>query len=414
VVLLKQDQGCAEQLAPACPDLITLTRLAAWPVPQHGDAPLEVPYCAPVENFLVLFTSGTTGQPKAISISESLICQRVASVSDRLKFSAASRILMSGLMNNTTGVIFSFGALMHGATLVFPPDRRIDQWPALVARERITHMMLRPVAMQVFVDSAMRAPQDLSSMRVLAYGAAALPQKLLERGRALLNCDWIQGYGLSETYGPFCWLDEQGHRDRLPQRHVYCVGTPDQTLEVRIGPALADDPCTGEVMVRGSALMQGYYDLVTHTVHPTGEWFGTGDFGCFGPTGELILKGRIGSTILSENGHRIYPEEVEGLLGRLDGVDAALLLAIPGQGNLGNQAVACIHGALAREDGGAIAAKVRALLSASLSPEKWPSFVYASVQPFPQNQNDKVVKHEVAKLLAAAPLIRISLMEHAE
>ncbi|MCE1658447.1 hypothetical protein LWT83_22755, partial [Enterobacter hormaechei] len=73
-----------------------------------------------IANFIVLFTSGSTGKPKAISISESLVCRRIYSVTEKLKFTQDAKIFMSGLLNNTTGVIFSFGSLLHQSTLFIP------------------------------------------------------------------------------------------------------------------------------------------------------------------------------------------------------------------------------------------------------------------------------------------------------
>ena len=88
---------------------------------------------APIKHFFILYTSGTTGKPKAISMSEAAIIKQVLKVSKKLKFTAASRIFMSGLMNNTTGIIFSFGAIAHECTLIYPQSRDINTWPAQVA-----------------------------------------------------------------------------------------------------------------------------------------------------------------------------------------------------------------------------------------------------------------------------------------
>ena len=365
----------------------------------------------PVENFLVLFTSGTTGKAKAVSISEALVCTRVASVSARLKFAPDSRILMTGLMNNTTGVIFSFGALLHDATLVFPEGRTIEAWPRQVERQRITHMMLRPIALRRFIDGARTSGADLSSLRVLAYGAAALPQPLLEEGRALMRCDWVQGYGLSETFGPFCWLTEEDHQRKLYERFVYCVGKPDSTLDVALRYQEGRQDGVGEVMLRGAAVMQGYLDFTSGQVQPVGEYFATGDFGEFSPSGELILKGRMSSTIMSANGHRIYPEEVESVLAGVPGVEEVVLLNAASPHDLGSSPIACIHGPLAARDPDAARAIVLERLTARLSEEKWPDYLFLSGEPFPKNANDKLIKPAVLAMIRPERLTRITSME---
>jgi acyl-CoA synthetase (AMP-forming)/AMP-acid ligase II len=368
----------------------------------------------PVDSFLVLFTSGTTGKAKAVSISEALVCTRIAMVSARLKFSPDARIFMTGLMNNTTGVIFSFGALLHDATLVFPQGRMIENWPEQVERQRITHMMLRPIAMRRFVDGAHASKADLSSMRVLAYGAAALPKPLLEEGRALMPCEWVQGYGLSETFGPFCWLTEDDHARRLFEKFVYCVGKPDASLDVSLRYPEGQDSGVGEVVLRGANLMEGYIDFATNTVQPVGEFFPTGDYGEFSPEGELILKGRMSNTILSENGHRIYPEEVESVMAGIDGVEEVVLLNAPTAQNLGNSPIACIHGPLAARDGDEVRAIVLGQLNARLSQEKWPDYLFLSEQPFPKSANDKLIKAGVLDMIERATLIRVSNTEQTQ
>ncbi|NRR31897.1 long-chain fatty acid--CoA ligase [Oxalobacteraceae bacterium] len=409
VVYLKREQAGLAALQDSCASVIVPEIRLDSPV--DDDAPLIVASPDPVENFLVLFSSGTTGKPKAISISESLICTRIASVSGQLGFDGKARVLMSGLMNNTTGVIFSFGALLHGATLVFPEHRVPASWPGAVQRHGITHMMLRPIALRRFVEGARASGADLSSLRTMAYGAAALPRRLLEEARALMPCQWVQGYGLSETFGPFCWLTEEDHARRLYENQVYCVGKPDATLEVALRYADADHGGVGEVIVRGAALMNGYLDIASGAVEPVGAWFATGDYGQFTPNGELVLKGRVANTILSENGHRIYPEEVEGVLSGIAGVDDVLLLNSPSALDLGSSPIACIHGALAERGGEEVRAIVLRQLSGRLSEEKWPDYLYLSSAPFPKSDNDKIIKTAVLGMIAAGALIKLTHTE---
>lgn len=373
----------------------------------RADGSVLIDAADPIDNFLVLFTSGTTGQPKAISISERLVCQRIRSVSRQLKFDAGSRVFMSGLLNNTTGLIFSFGALLHDATLIFPANRDIGDWPAQVAQSGATHIMLRPVAMKCFVEAAQAVPANLESLRVVAYGAAAMPRTVLEQGRRLMPCDWVLGYGLSETYGPFCWLTEADHRDDAHRRHVYCVGRPDDTLEVALRPHAGADGGIGEVVVRGEGVMEGYCDVRSGIVTPPDEWLPTGDLGEFTDDGYLLLKGRIHNTVMSANGHRIYPEEVEAVLCDVPGVAEAVLLGVAGRDPLIARPVACIHGALAGCDRAHIRDVVAAALSRCLGREKWPDWIFASKTPFPKSGNDKTLKAEVARLIDADALIEV-------
>jgi acyl-CoA synthetase (AMP-forming)/AMP-acid ligase II len=389
--------------APRAPNVVTRAALLRHgPSPHAGLVVVEAP--DPVEEFLTLFTSGTTGAPKAIIVSETLICRRTLSVAAKLDFDAGARVFMTGLLNNTTGTIFTFGAFAHGATLYLPHGRDIAHWPAQVEAQRLTHMMLRPAAMRQFLAAADGC--DLSSLQTVAYGAAAMPRPLIEAARRRMPCRWVQGYGLSETFGPFCWMTEEDHRAGLHRAHVHCVGRPDDTLEVRIDASAPGE--IGEVLVRGDALMQGYADPATGKPCVTDDWFRTGDFGLFASGGILVLKGRTSGTLLSENGHRIYPEEVEGALAEIEGVAETLLLALPAAIDLGNAPVGCIHGPLAFEEAEAIEASVAAALALTLAREKWPAYIFASREPFPRNDNDKIDRREVARRLADGPLIALA------
>jgi acyl-coenzyme A synthetase/AMP-(fatty) acid ligase len=400
IVYLRGDAAAAA-LSGCGPRIISLPR----PAGPSADEPAGIGHPEPVAGFLVLFTSGSTGAPKAISVSEAAICERVASVSAKLAFGPGSRVFMSGLLNNTTGVIFSFGAFLHQATLIIPEGRDPASWPGQVARSGATHIMLRPAALRHFLAAAARDRADLSSLQVLAYGASALPQAVLREGRELITCDWVQGYGLSETYGPFCWLDEAAHQAGRYRTRDYCVGRPDGTMEVRVAPLDGHPAGVGEILVRGSALMDGYYDAAADRVQPRGEWLRTGDLGHWGPGGDLLLKGRVNGTLMSENGHRIYPAEVEAVLCDVPGVDDAIVVGIGTGDALVELPSAVLCGPLGSRAPRDVKDVVVAHLSRALSREKWPDLLYATPRPFPRGDNDKVMRAVVAKQVTRDRLI---------
>jgi acyl-CoA synthetase (AMP-forming)/AMP-acid ligase II len=392
IVYLRGGAAAASPLSGCGPRVISLPR----PDDRSADEPAGIDHPEPVAGFLVLFTSGSTGAPKAISVSEAAAYERVASVSGKLGFAPGSRVFMSGLLNNTTGVIFSFGAFMHQATLIIPEGRDPATWPDQVAGSAATHIMLRPAALKRFLAAAAAGRADLSSLQVLAYGASALPQVVLREGRELIKCDWVQGYGLSETYGPFCWLDEAAHLAGRYRTRDYCVGRPDGTVEVRLAPLDGHPAGVGEILVRGSALMDGYYDAAADQVMPRGEWLRTGDLGHWGPGGDLLLKGRVNGTLMSENGHRIYPAEVEAVLSDVPDVDEAIVIGIGTGDTLVELPSAVLCGPLGSRSPRDIREVVVAHLSQALSREKWPDLLYATPQPFPRGDNDKVMRAVVA------------------
>ena len=403
VVHQRRDRTGIDSLREHCERVIELP----CPAADSPDAEIVIDHPGSVQNFLVLFSSGTTGSPKAISISEALVVTKIESVSRHLQITADSRVFMSGLMNNTTGVIFTFGGLLHGATVIFPDDSRPASWPGQVARHRATHIQLRPVALKEFVQAAAATRPDLSCLEVVAYGGGSVPQATVEAGRRLVPGQWLQGYGLSETYGPFCWLDEESHRKQRYRRYVYCVGRPDDTVEVRLDPVDGGMDGVGEVLVRG-AVMDGYLDVATQQVRPPGDWFRTGDLAEWSPEGDLVLKGRIAGSLMTENGHRVYPEEIEAALADVRGADDVVLVGVPTPGALVARPVACLSGPVCEQSPAVIREVVTDALEGEVAREKWPELIYASPAPFPKSANGKVMRAEVSKLLDHRVLIKVS------
>ncbi len=403
-------------LAEAEPTVLRALRQTGIHTIDLSSAPAEVPSPPPldqleladsVEDFLVLFTSGTTGTPKGICVSEALMCRRIQSVTGRLGFHAEARVFMSGLINNTTGVILSFGALLHSARLIYPDGRNVAGWPQQVAGHRASHIMLRPVAMAEFVDAAEAGGVDLSSLQCVAYGAAAMPRDLLERARQLIPCDFVQGYGLSETYGPFCWLDEQAHAERRQDRGSYCVGRPDETVQLRLQPLAGHEAPSGELQIRSDAIMRGYFDPVSGRIDPPPPWFPTGDIARWNPDGDLLLKGRIHASILSRNGHRIYPEEVEAVLARIPQVREVVVVGLQHDPQDAERPVACLAGPIASYDTDTARAVLLDALRAELSPEKWPEAFLLSSTPLPKSVNDKIRRNAVKTGLDLGGLVPI-------
>ncbi|MBY5775259.1 long-chain fatty acid--CoA ligase [Rhizobium leguminosarum] len=358
-----------------------------------------------IGGFLTLFSSGTTGRPKAISLSEDIVARKILNVADHLHFDSRTRAFFSGLINNTTGFIFAFGALANFAVLCVPETRNIARWPDLISKLKATHIMLRPVALDQFLSATVPGRTDLSSLKMVAYGAAAMPPETLRLARDILSCDFVLGYGLSETFGPFAFLDEAAHRSGLSLGAQYRVGVPDKDAKVWIDTPDVDG--VGEILVDGPLLMEGYIDPVTRDVVPRQGPLRTGDLGRIEADGHLILKGRMSSSMLTPSGHRLYPEEIEALLRSIDGVEEAVLIGLPAEDRLSLQPVACIHGDLARCGTTEVRQALRLELERSLGREKWPDYIFASLTPFPKSANEKILKGEVARRASEAKLIAL-------
>ena len=377
-----------------------------------ASTPISISAPDPIAGFLTLFSSGTTGRPKAISLGEHMIAAKILNVCSHLHFSPSSRAFFSGLINNTTGFIFAFGALANFAVMCVPETRNVAAWPGIVSNFQATHVMLRPGALDRFVTAALASGADLSCLKMLAYGAAAMPAATLRLARQMLSCDFTLGYGLSETFGPFAFLDEADHRAGLHLGEQYCVGVTDKDTKIWIEDPDADG--IGEVLVEAPLLMEGYVEPARNHLVPLQGPLRTGDLGRISRDGHLFLKGRVSSSMLTPSGHRLYPEEIESLLRSIDGVKEAVLVGLPGSDKLSLLPVACIHGDLAGRKAEDIRQALHHALEKALGREKWPDCIFASRSPFPKNANEKVLKAEVARLASSSDLIALHSTVHEE
>lgn len=397
------DQSAAEKLRDAdAPPLDLGSDILDKPLVSE---PIAISAPDPVAGFLTLFSSGTTERPKAISLAEDMVARKILNVCSHLHFDNASRAFFSGLINNTTGLIFAFGALAHFAVVCVPETRNVAQWPDLISKFQATHIMLRPLALDRFVAAARASRPDLSSLKMLAYGAAAMPARTLQLAREILSCDFTLGYGLSETFGPFTFLDETAHRARLQLGEQYRVGVADKQTKIWIDAP--DSNGIGEVLVDGPFIMEGYIDPATRNVVPLLGPLRTGDLGRIEPDGHLILKGRLSSSMLTPSGHRLYPEEIEALLRSVDGVDEAVLVGLPVGDGLSLRPVASIYGDLARRKPEDVREALHLVFENALGREKWPDYIFASATPLPKNANEKILKAKVARLASNAELIAL-------
>lgn len=359
---------------------------------QCCEAPLLVKNPNSTDRYLTIFTSGTTGNPKAISISERAVIARVLDVAQVMEINKDSKILLSGPLNSTTGLLLVFVGLLRGATLVMPPLEGISALPSHVELHKLTHVMLQPLLLKQFINAQNKSDADLSSLKLVAYGAAPMPKSILRQAMSHLSCNWLQGYGLSETFGPFAWMTNDDHHGDITLGRV---GRPGSTLEVVIldpeGKKLETDHI-GEICVRGKTLMSGYCDFNNNILLPIDGWFQTGDLGKIDKDGFICLSGRASDVIITLDGFKIYPSEVEQLAYKSLSLDEAALVGYKGDNEEGELSTLCLYVENLDESPDVLFKEIESIIKENLSPEKWPHFIHLMSNPLPKNRNNKISK----------------------
>ena len=188
---------------------------------------------------LILFTSGTTGLPKAIAISHGQLNARITGVATPFRADGPPTVsMMSVPFFHVGGAIGVLGNLYAGNTYVVQARFDAGEWLRLVQEHRVTSTFLVPTMLQRILDHRDFASADLASLAAIAYGATAAPVALVQRAMAALpDVAFANVFGQTETLGAYTTLLPGDHRD--PTR-VGSVGRPLPGVEVRVV-----DPDTG-------------------------------------------------------------------------------------------------------------------------------------------------------------------------
>jgi long-chain acyl-CoA synthetase len=281
---------------------------------------------------VLLYTAGTSGEPKAAMLSHRALLTHLDSVASLGILDRESVVLAMLPLFHVFGLNAVLGSwAKSGARLVIMDG--YDGLADVLAGEAITNLPLAPPVLSRILEDE-QALASLGSVRTLVSGAAPLPVDLREQFTARTGLRVDQGYGLTEA-APGVSATVGG--ELLGHGHV---GRPLPGVEVRIGDGTeAIEP--GEIWIRGDNLFAGYW--------PDGRggpgefgWFPTGDVGYL-LDGELFIVDRARELIIV-NGFNVYPAEVEEAIGELPGVESVAVVGRPYR-RTGEQVVAFVAGA---------------------------------------------------------------------
>ena len=313
---------------------IPLHEMEVLPDRARGKEPLPKADVGPDDLAEVMFTSGTTGEPKGTMLTHGNLLSNAIAATKIFPIGPSQRLLsfipLSHIFEQGPGFLC---VLVAGASVVYPTSRQ----PAVIRRtfkeRRVSMILITPAAVRsLFIAIERKAQSDgkgplfakLRSMarklpmplrrllftsvhrqfggrfHYIVSGGAALDPALGEAWRDL-GVEVLQGYGLSETSPALTF-------NRLDRNRFGSVGVPVPGVEVKI----ADD---GEVIAKGPNIFKGYWENEEATRGAlVGEWFHTGDLGRFDADGFLWLHGRKKDMIALPDGLKVYPEDVENVL----------------------------------------------------------------------------------------------------
>jgi fatty-acyl-CoA synthase len=283
----------------------------------------------PDDMALLPYTSGTTGLPKGcIHTHRTLMANAVGGA---WTFGSAEAVGLSVVpMFHITGMLYGvLGVVWAGSTGVVLPRWDRELAGRTIARHRVTHWVCIPTMVIDLFASPNLASFDLSSLRSLSGGGAAMPQAVAERLRETFGIEFAEGYGLTETAAP--------SHSNLPERaKLQCLGIPIFSVDSRVvDPAtLVEMPPgeTGEIITRGPMVFRGYWKHAeaTEAAFVTFEgrrFFRTGDLGVMDDEGYFFMRDRL-KRMINASGYKVWPAEVEAMLYKHPAVQEACVIGM--------------------------------------------------------------------------------------
>ncbi len=340
---------------------------------------------------VLLYTSGTTGQPKGAELTHGNLLSNVETTVQTLIQVGPDDVILGALP-----LFHSFGqtcamnvATAASATLTLIP--RFDPLKALqiVDRDKVTVFEGVPTMYNAIlaVPEEARAGLDLSSLRLCVSGGSALPGEVLKAFDATFDCKILEGYGLSET-SPVASFN---HPDR--ERKVGSIGTPIRGVEMKVVGENDEDLPTGEVgeiVIRGHNVMKGYWGKPEATESVMrGGWFHSGDLAKVDEDGYFFIVDRKKDMII-RGGYNVYPREIEEVLYEHPSVAEAAVVGVADR-EWGEEVGACVAlkpGAEATPD------ELREYVKERVAAYKYPRHIWL-VAELPKGPTGKILKREI-------------------
>lgn len=290
---------------------------------------------------MLMYTAGTTGFPKGVMLPHnSFAVYMMENVTPADPLAHEGNILTVPLYH-VAGIQAMLAAIYGGRTLVM--ERQFDpkEWMELVEREKANRAMMVPTMLKQLLDHPDFGKHDLSSLRVITYGAAPMPIPVIRKALEVFpGVSFINAFGQTETASTITALGPEDHvltgteeeKEKKLQR-LASIGKPMSDVEMKVvgddGKELPQGE-VGEILARGPRVMSGYWkdEEKTATTIDKDGWVHTGDVGYVDEDGYYFLSGRSSDMIIRA-GENISPEEIENVIRDHPKVEDVAVIGVP-------------------------------------------------------------------------------------
>jgi acyl-CoA synthetase (AMP-forming)/AMP-acid ligase II len=358
----------------------------------HGERPSGH---RPEDLTTIFFTSGTTGEPKALAYSAEAVEQTVFAPTT-LDFSPDARLLIVAPVFHTAGWVWTQYALAGGMTQIQLPAASASAMLDAVERWGVTHAQWVPAMLDTTLAEHRTRGTRLETLRMIAYGSSPIAETLLYACIDAFGCDFSQVYGLTESVGPITHLPPDAHSGGVAGKSQ-ATGVANPGVALRVVDDAGSDVPPGEIGEIWARLPHPQarlwsIDDVGEPVTDAAGWLHTGDVGYRDADGYLYVTDRKKDVIIT-GGENVYPVEVEKALAAAPGVADAAVFSLP-DARWGETVVA----AIIPQTGSTIDAQaVIADCRTRLAHYKCPTRIFET-SCFPRNASGKVLRRALPAL----------------
>lgn len=356
----------------------------------------------------LIFTSGTTAMPKGVELTFLNLSLYVLNTMSPADPSAEhEKTLLSVTIAHVAGITAILSSIWGGRTLVILPQFDPEQWLQAVERERVTHAFVVPTMLKRLMDYPYFDRHDLSSLKLITYGAAPMPFEVVCRAIEVFSCDLMNAYGQTESTSSLTFLGPEDHRiegtdeEKAKKLHrLRSVGRPMDDVEIAIMDVQGNrlpSGSEGEICVRSARVMKEYLNAGEATAATIVDgWLHTGDVGFLDEEGYLFITGRVKDLII-RGGENISPGEIEAILEGHPDVEESAVIGVPDpEWGEAVKAIVVLAETSKHKAGPELREELRAYCKEHLASFKTPAYV-AFVDELPRNPMGKVLKTDLRR-----------------
>ncbi len=290
---------------------------------------------------ILMYTAGTTSLPKGVMLSHNSFSIYVLENVSSPDPETIEKNILTVPLYHVAGTQAMMSAIYGGRTLVMERQFEAKEWMELVQKEKVTRAMMVPTMLKQLLDNPDFKKYDLSSLKVITYGAAPMPLEVIKRAVEVFpGVGFINAFGQTETASTVTMLGPEDHvisgseeEKARKLKRLSSIGKPMSDIEMKVvdenGKELPPNE-VGEVVARGPRVMTGYWkdkEKTQKTIDKDG-WVHTGDMAYVDEDGYFFLAGR-NTDMIKRAGEWISPEEVEAVLSGHPKVDEVAVVGIP-------------------------------------------------------------------------------------